>query len=894
MRILSYLLFLLLPAFLMAQEGTLKGTVKDAVTLQGLSDITVKVNNQVVSTNEVGAFSIVLPYGNFILTVEADLFEIYSEPVNIDSTVVFAEIRLTRKTGGDNGGIAEVQLNDNELDQGSSGQGVNSLLHSGSDVFSNLASFSWGSMRFRTRGYDSYTGSTYLNGFPMNDLETGFQSYSDYGGLNRMVRYRESYEGINPGPFSFGGVGGTSNIQATASQIRKQNQVSYAYSNRSYNNRIMYAYATGMQKNGWAFAFSASKRWALEGVVPGTWYDAYAGFGSVERKINDKHMLGLTVFASPYRRGMQAASTQEAYDLADNNYYNPNWGYQNGEVRNARVRNFFQPYAILNHTFILNEKTKIYSTAGFTKGRFGTTRLNWYSAPDPRPDYYRYLPSYQSDPTIVELTTDYWTNNISARQINWDEIYNINYLADLEGKQSNYIIEEARKDETRIALNSWFVSNSSEKLQLSGGLEANFQTTHYFKVLTDLLGGSYWMDIDQFAERDFPGDNTSLQNDLDNPDRVIHVGDEFGYNYNLHTNNAKVYGLGKFFTPKADFYVAGSIGGTQMYRDGLYRNGRYPDNSLGKSEVKNFLTYGIKAGVTYKYSGHHYFTINTALMTNAPMTSNSFLSPNISNRYVPNLETSMTFSGDLTYTYKGERVSGRVTAYQTNFFNETDLLSFYHDEYQTYVYMNLTGVNKVHQGVEIGVDVKATKTISLIAGANIGNYRYISRPTAHISFDNLSKPDTTELIYCKYFYVPGTPQITTTGGLKYNHPKYWFFNLNVNYFDKIYLDFYPERRTQLAIENLGPGDPLIEEITKQQKLDPGFTIDASLGKSWRIKGKTLAINIMVNNVLNNTSLITGGYEQSRFDFTGKDISKFPPKYYYAYGRNYLAMVTLNF
>ena len=102
--------------------------------------------------------------------------------------------------------------------------------------------------------------------------------------------------------------------------------------------------------------------------------------------------------------------------------------------------------------------------------------------------------------------------------------------------------------------------------------------------------------------------------------------------------------MSRFYYPKTDFYVAGYAGGTQIYRDGLYRNGRYPNNSLGKSDIKTFIDGGIKAGVTYKYSGKHYFTINTALLSNAPTTVNSFLSPNISNRFTPNLQSSIVFS----------------------------------------------------------------------------------------------------------------------------------------------------------------------------------------------------------------------------------------------------------
>jgi hypothetical protein len=55
----------------------------------------------------------------------------------------------------------------------------------------------------------------------------------------------------------------------------------------------------------------------------------------------------------------------------------------------------------------------------------------------------------------------------------------------------------------------------------------------------------------------------------------------------------------------------------------------------------------------------------------------------------------------------------------------------------------------------------------------------------------------------------------------------------------------------------------------------------------------------VSNLTNNRSMITGGYEQLRFDGTaGVDnsvnIDKFPPKLFYAYGINYFTSVGLRF
>jgi hypothetical protein len=78
---------------------------------------------------------------------------------------------------------------------------------------------------------------------------------------------------------------------------------------------------------------------------------------------------------------------------------------------------------------------------------------------------------------------------------------------------------------------------------------------------------------------------------------------------------------------------------------------------------------------------------------------------------------------------------------------------------------------------------------------------------------------------------------------------------------------------------------------EQEKFKGGFMLDASIGRFIRLKhGRTLSINLSLSNILNNTNLRTGGYEQSRNDnySTGVDkdaINRYEfskhSKYYYA-------------
>ena len=71
-------------------------------------------------------------------------------------------------------------------------------------------------------------------------------------------------------------------------------------------------------------------------------------------------------------------------------YYNPNWGYQNGEKRNSRVVRSVEPFAIASWDFDINKEMKLKTSAGFKYSNYGTSALGWSgNAADPRPDYYK-------------------------------------------------------------------------------------------------------------------------------------------------------------------------------------------------------------------------------------------------------------------------------------------------------------------------------------------------------------------------------------------------------------------------------------------------------------------------------------------------------------------------
>ncbi|MEP7236236.1 MAG: TonB-dependent receptor [Ferruginibacter sp.] len=828
--------------------------------------------------------------------------------VNPDTTI----IDILRENNVDN--IPVISLDESDGQDGSA-QNISSQLAAGRDPFLNAATFKFGAVRFRIRGYDADQFNTYINGAPMENLDNGFTPYGQWGGLNDVLRNRESTLGLKSTTFGYGDLGGLTSFDTRASHQRKQTSINYAASNRNYNNRIMLTHSTGLNNKGWAFSFSASRRWADEGFTDGTYYDGASFYVGVDKRFNDRHLLSFVAFGTPTESGRQGASVSEMTEIANDNYYNPYWGYQNGKKRNASVAKSFQPIGILTHDWKISDKTSLVTAGSVTLGKRSTTGLDWYNAADPRPDYYRYLPSYQDDPVLAEQIRQALINDVNKRQINWDVLYQTNYGAndvvhnangiagnDVSGRRSRYIVENRIINTTKYSFNSTLNTTVTENIIFTAGITYQSQKNHYYKEVDDLLGGEFYVDVNQFGERDFPTNTGAAQNDLNNPNRILHEGDKFGYNYDLNIKKGSVWLQGVFKFRKVDIFIATEHSYTSFFRYGNVKSGLFADNSYGKSTTQNFYNSGIKGGITYKINGRNYIFANGSYASRAPFFENAFIAPRTRDFVQDNLKSEEILSTEAGYVMNAPKLKIRANGYYTRFKNGLDVLSFYNDEYRNFVNYAISNIGKIHMGVEFGLEAKLYKGLSLTAAAAVGQYTYNTRQMATVTADNSSAIlDKDVTVYSKDFYVP-TPQQAYTIGLDYRSPKFWFLNVNFNYFDKMYLNYNPIRRTASAVSGVAEGSDQWHQIIDQTKLEDQYTLDAFAGYSWlmnrqfhSLKKRTfLVFNVGVNNILNNRSIVSGGYEQLRFDFAEKNTNKFPDKRFYAYGINYFASVGVRF
>lgn len=885
-----------------AQQRTeLRGNIINSATGEPVAGVlvTLRGQNQSQPTDSKGEFHFtsVAP-GSDVLTLTSANITSREIPVDIEinSVALLSNIKVIVTAGFDNMSMINV-MDEAFLDDEGSNQSISSMIILSNDVFLNKVGYQLSPFRFKVRGYDNYLQEKYINGISFNDQHRGVFNYSGIGALNDVTRNGDAVNYFSPSTFTFGTIGGSENINMRAGAYAKGGKLTASYTNRNYFLRGMATYSTGLMDDGYAFTASVGGRYSDEGNIKGTFYRNISYMFSMEKQWNDgAHSLSFTTFGSPVERGQAHASYQEAYDLMDDNLYNPDWGYQNGKKRNSRVVKAFDPTGILSHVWKINRNITLTTGIGAHYQRYGNTALNWYDGPDPRPDYYRYLPSYQSglvtDPEydyireyIVDRYTKAWQKGGQAH-LDWDGMIRANQLNQLEGKpEAIYMIEERRSDLFEASFNSTVNADLGSNMRLTAGLGLRTTESKQFKTVEDLLGAEYVIDRDKYAERDFGSNSTIIQNDLLRPDRKVYEDDTFGYDFRLNINSANIWVQNQHSYSNIDFFYGMKVSYTEFQRNGKMQNGRYPLNSLGKGKEHHFLDFGFKGGITYKISGRHFITLNTSVGTMAPIPYDAYISPRISDLTV-DLKSQTIYSSDISYVFSLPSLNGRISAFYTKFFDQMDKFGYYHDSQKTFVNHILTGVDKVHQGFELGLNYKLNNNWSFDLVGTVAEYFYSNNPEGVLNFENGSQANIDEKVYLKNHYVGGTPQIAGTLGVNFFYD-YWFFNFNVNGFARNYVEVAPLRRMASNYTSVNPYDETYDAYNKlidQERFGSGYTLDFSIGKIFYLPGRqSFNFNLSFNNILNRKNVKTGGYEQGRLDISYPD--KFATKYYYMQGFN---------
>ena len=808
------------------------------------------------------------------------------------------------------------------------------IVNSNTNIYASQVGYLFSPARFRYRAFDQKYNEVYVNGLSLNDMESGQFRYSQVGGLNNMTRNMEFALPFESNNFAFTGMGGSNNYNFRPSAMPVGQRITLSGANRNYTLRGMYTYSTGLTEKGWAFTGGVSYRWANNGYVEGTFYNSLSYFLALQ-KVWGKHSLSLSTWGNPTERSTQGPATDEAYWLAHNKYYNPYWGYQNGKKRNSRVVNDFAPSAILTWDWNISDNSKL-TTSFFGKyAMYKSTKLNYNNTDNPQPNYWKNLPSsfydvwyndmpsYTTDQALQDFynAVDYWRASKANRQINWDRLYYANQQVNEQGGEAMYYIQAKHNDNLMFSLASTFNHQIDKNKKFNVGIIGATNKAMHYQTMDDMLGANTLTAINTYALGLYYNINDpEVQYDLNNPNAKIKEGDRFGYDYNILVNKGKVWGsYSENFGP-LNYTVAVKLGYTSMQRDGKMRNGLAANNSYGKSRTAEFLDGGFKFGSNLTLGRGSVLSLGIGYEHRAPEARAAFVAPEINNNFVRNLKNERVFSAELGYQFENSWLHANVNAYYSRMDKVTDWQNFFFDDENSFTYVSMTDMKKEYYGIEAGLkfkvtsafDVKLLGTISQAKVINDARLAYMKSINAEMHGDDYAG-DNNDHLYSNGMHDYGTPLTAASMGVSY-HQNGWYLDLNANYYDRIYLSWSPSFRyastlkaREAAMKQYGmnvfdeKGNPLPSAL-QQAKGKGGFMLDGSIGRSIYLKHGSLSINLMVTNILNNRNIVTGGFEQSRSDYSGTgdsakaraySFSKNPMKFY-AFGTNGMLNITYKF
>jgi hypothetical protein len=370
----------------------------------------------------------------------------------------------------------------------------------------------------------------------------------------------------------------------------------------------------------------------------------------------------------------------------------------------------------------------------------------------------------------------------------------------------------------------------------------------------------------------------------------------------MNINSAKLWFVNRHNTNRFDSYYGMKVRYLEFQRIGQMRNGRFPDNSYGKGVKHTFMEAGVKAGVVYKISGRQFVTTNISVDLEAPMPDKAYSSIRITDNTFGELTNGKIYAVDANYIFSFKSLSGRFSLFHSEFINQMERVSYFHDAAGTFVNHILSGVNRRNRGVELGAKYRIDGNWSLDVAGTLAEYIYSNNPSGTINYENGSADDQNETVYLKNYRLGGMPQAAGTFAINYFN-NFWFVSLHLNYIANNYIEVAPLRRlasnyaTLPDRQGINPYDENDMEkyhlLTHQEKFNDAMTVDFSLGKIFYLKNRrSFNFNLSVNNILNNRDVRTGGYESGRIDLSHPD--RFRSKYFYMQGVNFFMNASYKF
>ena len=842
-------------------QGTVKGKVVDAENNEPLIGATVSVSGTTLGT-------VTDVDGNFVLKVTSakttlefrylgykdkdmtiasksnvDLGEVAMslDSKTLGDVVITSTIAVARKTPV---AVSNVMMDYIEEKMGT--QEFPEILKATPGVHANKEGGGYGDSEIYMRGFDNTNTATVINGVPVNDMENGNVYQSNWQGLRDVTSVMQTQRGVGASKVSAPSIGGTINIVTKGVDAKKGGAVSYGMSTYGQQN-LSFSLSTGMSKTGWAVSLLGSKAWGEKAFI-GSDYTSYTYFLSIAKRFNDSHQLTLTAFGSPqthYQR--KGALTLAGWKYVEQTYgvknyrYNSTYGFdKNGQRRTSEYNEYHKPQISLNHQWNINEKSSLSTVAYVSIGRgngysgqgnedYGFSYTDWRGA-----NYGSLINTYRKP----------------------DGTFDYGAIQDLNANSehgSMLVMTKSRNDHNWYGLISTYTTKIGENIDFYGGVDFRYYKGTHTNEINDLYDGDYFMDS---TRGKVSVENNRMAADPSWRYQKLGVGDVVYRDYDGHVLQEGAFFQAEYSKDKLTAFLSGALSNTGYWRYDRF----YYDKEHAKSETINFIGFNVKGGANFNITENHNVFANLGYISRAPKFSyGAFMTSTTSNVINKDAKNEKVFMVDLGYGFKSSWLSANVTAYYTKWMDKSMTKNGTMEDMTEY-YMNMTGVNALHKGVEVDFKYKPFRWLDITGMFSLGDWKWDSNATGY-AYDENGIPLTASgnpttvgaadhaqaTINLKGVRVGGSAQTTAALGANVNLGNGFRVGADWTYYGRNYA-YYSFSGSNLALG---------KEITilDPWKIPSSSTIDMNASYKFKIAGLDAVLSGNVNNLLNYQYII---------------------------------------
>ena len=761
---------------------------------------------------------------------------------------------------------------------------VPSLLSASSLPIYNLSQFNGFVFSWVPRGQSSNRGS-YIDGINWQSKIGAWDSFNSYAALYKAFHSIDMVSNFEYSKLGFGNPGSVNYLTGNTRFLKKAVTVATRFSNSSFVYEGQLQLNSGpLKKQRWSYQFNAVFQQAPMGLIPNGFKKLTGIAFSMDKQLKLEQSIGMTIWWDHVAQGKMAPSVQEAFDLSLQRNYNPSWGWYKGKPLYPNQKSGDAPVTYFRYEKKWREKAILHMQMGFAVGVQKKYQMDWTKTLDPRPDYYKYLPSYSKDSSLRKKLLNWFASNPQALQIDFDHLEKINQSNATH--QSFYIINTkvAKVQLLRLSMRLQY----QFPLEWSGqiGLHAAKDVIRNYNVIENLLGGNYFLNYNGWVDDN--GSTSNFQNEIRRPDQKIKAGQTWGGDYALQNTQLQLWGQLHKQMAKYEFGFSLKFEDNRFNRTGYNQNGLFPRQSLGASSLLSFPSYGLKAQYLYKFSGRFYAKTILFQQANAPNASDIYLDPAVHPNTASFILPALHRGIDLALFYRGVYTKMNAAIFWQSIENANEKNLFYHDHFFAFVYGMLGQMKTIHKGVELGMDTQFGGPLQVSAVSSFGSYLIANNPLYEIRLANDLYKVESGVLQLQGLPASSNPQWVQAISIQYQPDYSSRISITGVYSMKRSIDYNYFRRSML-LKNQINNEAHWNLIQSENYLPNQWVFNVFMSKQYMFSIKNnkqqIRFSASIRNVL-NTLIPLFSFEQSRFDYTAFRLEKFPLKYMYDQGTTF--------